>query len=88
MTMNHEHPSGGASFWKSKSGIALCAFLGITAVFPILEHRAHALQWLPYALLLACPLLHFFMHGSHGGHGAQQKPRADDPPAPRGEERR
>ena len=33
----------------------------------IREHRAHALQWLPIALLLACPLLHLF-HG-HGGHG-------------------
>ncbi|WP_376708204.1 DUF2933 domain-containing protein [Bradyrhizobium cenepequi] len=28
--------------------------------------RAGALIWLP---LLACPLMHFFMHGSHGGHG-------------------
>jgi hypothetical protein len=48
----------------------LCGFLAIAAVLLILEHRAHALQWLPFAILLACPLLHLFHgHGGHGGHG-------------------
>ena len=57
------------SFWRSKTGIALCGFVAIAAVLLILEHRAHALQWLPFALLLACPLLHLFHgHGGHGGH--------------------
>ena len=61
------------AFWSSRTGIALCAFIAIAAAVLILEHRAHALQWLPYALLLACPLLHLF-HG-HGGHrgGKQDK---------------
>jgi len=30
---------------------------------------------LPYLLILACPLMHFFMHGKHGhghGHGHDQ----------------
>jgi len=54
-------------FWSSRTGIALCVFIAIAAVVLMLEHRSHALQWLPYALLLACPLLHLF-HG-HGGHG-------------------
>lgn len=41
--------------------------LGIVAGFFVLrEHWAHALGLAPYALLLACPLLHLF-HG-HGGH--------------------
>ena len=33
----------------------------------------HALGALPYLLLLACPLMHLFMHHGHGGHhtGAQ-----------------
>ena len=35
----------------------------------ILEHRAHLLGWWPYLLLLACPLMHMFMHGGHGEHG-------------------
>jgi len=36
------------------------------------EHRMHLsglLGWLPYLILLACPLMHLFMHGGHG-HGA------------------
>ena len=56
-------------FWTSRTGIALCAFLAIAAVLLILEHRAHTLQWLPIALLLACPLLHLFHGHGHGGHG-------------------
>ncbi|HJV93949.1 MAG TPA: DUF2933 domain-containing protein [Azonexus sp.] len=32
------------------------------------EHRAHLFGVLPYLLLLACPLMHFFMHGGHGRH--------------------
>lgn len=67
--MNHEHPSNESSFWKSKSGIATCVFLAIAGIMLILEHRAHLLGWWPYLLLLACPLMHMFMHGGHGEHG-------------------
>ena len=37
----------------------------------ITEHRAHMIQILPWVIVLACPLLHMFMHGGHGhgGHG-------------------
>jgi hypothetical protein len=37
----------------------------IIAYFLFTEHRAHMIQILPYLLLLACPLMHFFMHGKH-----------------------
>jgi hypothetical protein len=44
--------------------------LGIVAgYFLWTEHRAHLQQWWPYALLLACPLMHVFMHKGHDGHG-------------------
>ena len=46
----------------------LCGFILIAAFFLLGEHRAHALGFLPYALLLACPLMHVFMHRGHGGH--------------------
>ena len=46
------------------------AFVLIALYFLITEHRAHMLEFLPYALLLACPLLHMF-HG-HGGHGGDK----------------
>lgn len=44
-------------------------FLGIILFFLLSEHRAHFFGFLPYLLLLACPLLHIFMHRGHGGHG-------------------
>ena len=43
------------------------AFALIALYFLITEHRAHLVEFLPYALLLACPLLHIFHR--HGGHG-------------------
>lgn len=48
--------------------IALWGFLAIGVFFLIAEHRAHLLGWLPWLIILACPLLHIFMHRSHGGH--------------------
>ena len=47
----------------------LIAFGAIAAFFLLSEHRAHVLGLLPFAFLLACPLMHLFMHGGHGGHG-------------------
>ena len=43
-------------------------FLAIIAYFLVTEHRAHIVPYLPWLLFLACPLLHFLMHGGHGGH--------------------
>ncbi|MDP1718213.1 MAG: DUF2933 domain-containing protein, partial [Burkholderiales bacterium] len=57
---------------QSKTKWVLIAFLAIAAYFLILEHKAHLsglLYYLPFLLLLACPLLHMFMHKGHGGHG-------------------
>lgn len=44
-------------------------FLAIATFFLWEEHRAHLLGILPYLLLLACPVVHLFMHRGHGGHG-------------------
>ncbi|MGE0874854.1 MAG: DUF2933 domain-containing protein [Burkholderiales bacterium] len=55
----------------------MCAFLAVAAVLIVLEHRAHALQWLPFAILLACPLLHLFH--SHSGHGRNGRHGTDKP---------
>jgi hypothetical protein len=36
------------------------------AIFYLLrEHWGHLFGILPYLLFLACPLMHFFMHGKH-----------------------
>jgi hypothetical protein len=53
----------------SRSGLICLGFLAIVAFFLWTEHKAHLLGILPYALLLLCPILHYLMHGRHGGHG-------------------
>ena len=45
------------------------AFLAIAVFFLFSEHRAHLMGALPFLLLLACPLMHLFMHRGHGDHG-------------------
>ena len=59
-------------FWRSRYAIGLVVIGGIAAYFLLEEHRAHILGVLPYLLLLACPLMHLFMHGGHGGHQHHQ----------------
>ncbi len=73
--MEHKHASDGEVGMNSRANIALIVFLIIGAVFLVTEHRAHLAGWIPYwpyLLLLACPLMHLFMHGGHGhgGHGS------------------
>ena len=56
--------------------IAVAGFFVVAAALLFSEHRVHALGYLPYLLLLACPLLHL-MHGGHGHrHGSQQQGHA------------
>lgn len=75
----HHHgtnSSNSSSFWRSKTAIGVAVFLVIGAFLLTSEHRAHVLGFLPYLLLLACPLLHVFMHGGHGknsGHESETK---------------
>jgi hypothetical protein len=58
------------SFWGSKAGLVTIGFLLVAAFFLLSEHWAHALGVLPYLIILACPLLHMFMHGGHGRHAS------------------
>lgn len=43
-------------------------FAALAAAYVLIAHRVHALEWLPFVLLLVCPLMHIFMHGSHTRH--------------------
>jgi hypothetical protein len=57
-------------WWLSRSGLVLLGFLAIAGFYVVTEHRAHLFGVLPYLLILACPLLHFFHRGHGGGHGS------------------
>ena len=46
---------------------AVTAFVVAAVIFYLVtEHRVHFFGALPWLILLACPLLHIFMHGGHG----------------------
>lgn len=79
--MNHQHERDESppSFWSSRYAIGLVVIGGVSAYFLLTEHLAHVLGALPYLLLLACPLMHVFMHGGHGGHGHHQQSKPDAP---------
>ena len=72
---DHAHHDHGAShhqgsFWSSRAFLVFLGFAAIALVLLWEEHSAHILGVLPFLFLLACPLMHVFMHGGHGGgHG-------------------
>jgi hypothetical protein len=53
---------------RLRTSWVLAAFLLIAGFFLVTEHTAHFFGLLPFLLLAACPLLHLFSHGRHGGH--------------------
>ena len=79
-TMNHDRHEHSPMAGREKIGWIV--FAVIAAFYLLSEHRAHLLGALPFLLLLACPLMHLFMHGGHGGHG-----HGNDKPPDKGEEK-
>ncbi len=68
----------------SRTTWILIGFLAIVLYFLLSEHRAHFINFLPYVLLAACPLMHLFHgHGGHGNHGSEREDsaRRSSPPA-------
>jgi hypothetical protein len=68
-----------------RTALTAAGFLLIVAFLLGAEHRAHLFGVLTFALVLACPLLHLFMHSKHGritprdphgGHGARPDARS------------
>ncbi len=82
MNEHHSLPQSQApAFWRSRYAVGLIVMGAIAAYFLVGEHRAHFIGALPLLLLLACPLMHVFMHNRHGSHEAGHAPRqgATDP---------
>lgn len=72
LEMNHDHIQHDIrpkAFWRSRYSVGLIVLGAIASYFLLTEHRAHFFFALPFLLLLACPLMHIFMHHGHGGHG-------------------
>lgn len=82
--MNHDPDAGEherpPSFWTSRYAIGLIVIGAVAGYFLLTEHLAHVLGALPYLLLLACPLMHVFMHHGHGGHRGHARHHSDQAP--------
>jgi hypothetical protein len=60
--------------WASPAYIALFGFVLVISYILFTEHMAHVVWYLPWLLLIACPLMHIFHHHGHqhGGDGAEK----------------
>jgi hypothetical protein len=79
--MTNDTPGSRRTAGRLPFMIGLCLFLAIAAFFLWTEHRAHLFGALPYLILLACPLIHIFMHRGHGHGDSSHGSHADHPPA-------
>ncbi|WP_394004080.1 DUF2933 domain-containing protein, partial [Xanthobacter versatilis] len=78
--MEHGGHGGEGGFFRSRANWVLIGFLAISGFYLLTEHRAHLipyLGYLPFLLILACPLMHVFMHGGHGGRDDSGSGSAD-----------
>ena len=66
-------------WWQTPIGLVTCGFLIVAGFFLLTEHTAHVFGVLPYLLILACPLMHLFMHHGHrSGHGQARRSSPDE----------
>jgi hypothetical protein len=75
--MEHNDSDHRPGFFASRANMVLLGFLAIGGYFLVTEHWAHVVPFLPWLFLLACPLMHVFMHGGHSGHGGGRKDAGD-----------
>jgi len=74
MNLDHGAHVAPPKFWSSRYAIGLIVIGAVAGYFLLTEHRAHFFGALPFLLLLACPLMHVFMHHGHGAHGHHHGP--------------
>jgi hypothetical protein len=71
IAMEKEHEKSGSTprWGSSLYSVCLLVVASVAAYILLTRHFAHTLDALPYLVLLACPLMHVFMHhGHHHGH--------------------
>lgn len=66
--MNNQSPP----WWHDRNKVTFAVFLGIGAYFLWTEHEAHVIEFLPWALILACVGMHVFMHRGHAHNGSSE----------------
>jgi hypothetical protein len=64
---------------NARIGLVFAGFAIVAGTLLFTEHRAHVLGLLVWLPLLACPLMHLFMHRGHHHHHGGHDRRGDDP---------
>ncbi len=67
--MNEEILRAGEWLRKHAVPIVTCVLLTGAGLYILFQYGARLKGAGPYLFLLACPLMHLFMHRRHGGHG-------------------
>lgn len=66
MTQSQSRDDHGVKGWLlSRTGFATACVVLILGFLIYEGHGTHLLGLTPYLLILACPLMHIFMHGGH-----------------------
>lgn len=68
--MSEEFLKTGEWLRKRAVSIGICALLLGAGVFILFQYGTRFAGAAPYLLFLACPLMHLFMHRSHGGQSS------------------
>ncbi len=61
----------------SRGTLVACITLATVGILLLTGHKAHLLGFAPYLLLIACPLMHLFMHHGQHEHGHSRTRTAD-----------
>jgi len=65
-------------YWTSLHGVTTLILVASAFYFLFVEHGAHILPYLPYLIILLCPLMHVFMHKGHAaGHSHKDHQHQD-----------
>lgn len=57
-----------SDFLKSPSGLLMLALIAVAVLFVVAAYGDILLRWLPYGLILLCPLIHLSLHRGYRGH--------------------
>ncbi|MBL8710593.1 MAG: DUF2933 domain-containing protein [Rhodospirillaceae bacterium] len=69
--------STGRTWWRHPTLLVAIVALGAAVLYASFVHIDHILVALPLLFILACPLMHLFMHRHGHGHAREHLDRND-----------
>ena len=62
-------PQQRTGWCPSRTTLLLLGLLVVGGLLLLATYTDYVFAALPFVFILACPLMHVFMHGGHGSHG-------------------